>query len=103
MAEVPGAIGYSELTLATGHKGLRPVALDGAAASVADIENGRSDYPYRGVEYAYTYNRPPAGSLAASFLAYVVQGTGESVIRAHGQLSCSASKALRMCDDGGRG
>ncbi|QIY63831.1 substrate-binding domain-containing protein [Streptomyces sp. RPA4-2] len=103
VAEVPGAIGYSELTLATAHKGLRPVALDGAAASVADIENGRSDYPYRGVEYAYTYNRPPAGSLAASFLAYVVQGTGESVIRAHGQLSCSASKALRMCDDGGRG
>lgn len=60
VAEIPGAIGYSELTLAASTtRGCRPVALDGAAASVADIENGRSDYPYRGVEYAYTYNRPP--------------------------------------------
>jgi ABC-type phosphate transport system substrate-binding protein len=99
VAQLPGALGYSEVTLATGHKGLRPVSLDGAPASVADIEYGRSEYPYRGVEYAYTYTRPAAGSLAASFLAYVGQGTGENVIRAHGHLPCSATAATGLCVD----
>ncbi|MGP4048604.1 PstS family phosphate ABC transporter substrate-binding protein [Streptomyces sp. 2A115] len=97
VAEIPGAIGYSELNLATGHQGLRRVVLDGADASVEDIEYGRSDYPYRGAEYAYTYHRPPVGSLAASFLAYVGQGTSETVIRAHGHLPCSASEVLKLC------
>lgn len=99
VAEVPGALGYSEVTLATGHKGLRPVPLDGAPASVSDIEYGKSEYPYRGVEYAYTYDRPAAGSLAASFLAYVGQGTGENVIRAHGHLPCSATQSTGLCAD----
>ncbi|WP_043667398.1 PstS family phosphate ABC transporter substrate-binding protein [Streptomyces xylophagus] len=99
VAELPGALGYSEVTLAKGHKGLRPVPLDGAPASVSDIEYGKSEYPYRGVEYAYTYGRPSAGSLAESFLAYVSQGTGENVIRAHGHLPCSATQSTGLCED----
>ncbi|MEU6220625.1 substrate-binding domain-containing protein [Streptomyces sp. NPDC047022] len=100
VAQVPGAIGYSELDLALGHKGVRRVALDGAMASVGDIEHGRSGYPYRGVEYAYTYGRPPADSLAAGFLAYLGQGVGETVIREHGHLPCSAPAVLPLCADG---
>ncbi|MGX9887479.1 PstS family phosphate ABC transporter substrate-binding protein [Streptomyces sp. NPDC002276] len=99
VAELPGALGYSEVTLANGHKGLRPVPLDGAPASVSDIEYGKSEYPYRGVEYAYTYGRPSAGSLTESFLAYVAQGTGENVIRAHGHLPCSATQSTGLCVD----
>jgi ABC-type phosphate transport system substrate-binding protein len=99
VAELPGALGYTELTLATGHRSLRPVPLDGAAPSVADIEYGRSNYPYRGVEYAYTYDHPPAGSLAAAFLSYVAEGTSENVIRTHGHLPCAAAGAVRLCGE----
>ncbi|MGV9242523.1 PstS family phosphate ABC transporter substrate-binding protein [Streptomyces sp. NPDC003710] len=98
VARIPGAIGYSELNLAR-HKGVRRVPLDGAAASIEDIEYRRSNYPYRGVEYAYTYRRPPTGSLTAGFLAYVSQSTGENVIRAHGHLPCSAAAVLPLCAD----
>ncbi|MGW2935972.1 PstS family phosphate ABC transporter substrate-binding protein [Streptomyces sp. NPDC001156] len=101
VAAIPGAIGYSELNFALGHKGLRRVPLGGAVASVQDIEYGRSDYPYRGVEYAYTYGHPPAGSLAAGFLAYISQSVGETVIRSHGNLPCSAPAVLPLCDDDG--
>ncbi|MFI9648870.1 PstS family phosphate ABC transporter substrate-binding protein [Streptomyces sp. NPDC052040] len=99
VAAIPGAIGYSELNLALGHRGLRRVSLDGAAASGEDIEYRRSGYPYRGVEYAYTYGRPPTGSLTARFLAYVGQSTGEDVIRAHGHLPCSAPAVAPLCAD----
>ncbi|MET7474992.1 substrate-binding domain-containing protein [Streptomyces sp. NPDC005648] len=97
VAQLPGAIGYSELTLATGRRGLHPVPLDGAAPSVEAIEYGRSDYPYRGVEYAYTYGRVPSGSLASAFLAYLGEGTSENIIRAHGHLPCSATASSGLC------
>ena len=97
VAQLPGAIGYTELTLATGHRGLRTVPLDGAAPSVEAIEYGRSEYPYRGVEYAYTYGRVPSGSLASAFLAYLDEGTSENVIRAHGHLPCSATASSGLC------
>ncbi|MBY8341268.1 MULTISPECIES: substrate-binding domain-containing protein [Streptomyces] len=97
VADIPGAIGYSELTLAKGHRGLRTVALDGAAPSAGDIEFGRSEYPYRGVEYAYTYDHPPTGSLTSSFLAFIAKGESENVIREHGHLPCSAAGASGLC------
>lgn len=97
VARLPGAIGYTELTLASGHRGLRTVPLDGAAPSVEDIEFGRSDYPYRGVEYACTYERAPSGSLASAFLAYLGEGVSENVIRAHGHLPCSATATSGLC------
>ncbi|MGW1159171.1 PstS family phosphate ABC transporter substrate-binding protein [Streptomyces sp. NPDC002513] len=101
VAKIPGAIGYSELNLAR-HPGLRRVPLDGAAASTQDIESRIGNYPYRGVEYAYTYQRPPLGSLTADFLAYVQQRTGESQIRDHDHLPCSAPTVQPLCaDDGG--
>ncbi|MFF3328839.1 PstS family phosphate ABC transporter substrate-binding protein [Streptomyces sp. NPDC002888] len=96
VAGQPGAVGYSELTLAADHKSVRRVALDGEEASVQDIANGTSHYPYRGVEYAYTYRSAPAGSLAAAFLAYLDEGTSQGVIRDHGHLPC-AREGAGMC------
>ncbi|MEU6140026.1 substrate-binding domain-containing protein [Streptomyces sp. NPDC047081] len=97
VAELPGAIGYSEFTLAHDKKGVRPVSLDGDAPSVEDLEYGRSEYPYRAVEYAYTYGAPQDSSLAASFLSYVDETTSENVIRNHGHLPCSAMAASGLC------
>jgi phosphate transport system substrate-binding protein len=100
VAQLPGAVGYSEFTLAKGRSGLRTVPLDGASPSVADIEFGRSEYPYRGVEFAYTYGRAPTGSLASSFLAFIGNGESENVIRAGGHLPCSATVASGLCAGG---
>ena len=61
------------------------------------FEFGRSEYPYRGVEYAYTYDHPPTGSLTSSFLAFIAKGESENVIREHGHLPCSAAGASGLC------
>ncbi|WP_128381716.1 PstS family phosphate ABC transporter substrate-binding protein [Streptomyces cavernae] len=89
VAELPGALGYSELSLANDREGLSRVALGDDEPSIEGLENGTSDYPYYGVEYAYTYGRPSAGSLTGSFLAYIDLGTSRRVIRDHGHLPCS--------------
>ncbi|NUR67915.1 MAG: solute-binding protein [Streptomyces sp.] len=89
VARVPGAIGYSELTVAAGHKRVRTVPLDGVTPSV------KADrYPYRGVEYAYTHRAPRPGSLAAAFLAYLDEATSQDVIREYGHLPCERQEEL---------
>ncbi|MFE2822496.1 substrate-binding domain-containing protein [Streptomyces sp. NPDC059271] len=100
VARLPGAIGYSELNNANGHQGLHRLGLDGHTASVEDLEHGTSDYPYREIEYAYTYGQPPADSLASSFLSYVGRGSGQDVVRTHGHLPCGTPVGLRICGAG---
>lgn len=97
VAEVPGAIGYSELTLASGAKGLHVLTLDGHTASVDAIEQGTSSYPYREIEYAYTYGMPPSDSLTSSFLNYLTQGVGQDVIRVHGHIPCGTVEGIKLC------
>ncbi|WP_086565692.1 substrate-binding domain-containing protein [Streptomyces africanus] len=97
VAGLPGAIGYSELNLAERAKGLHSLRLDGDPASVDALERGTSDYPYREIEYAYTYGRPPADSLASSFLTYLARGNGQDVIRTHGHLPCWTPEGLTLC------
>ncbi|MFB6872140.1 substrate-binding domain-containing protein [Streptomyces sp. NPDC056323] len=92
-----GAIGYSELRQGTPLRGAHQVAIDSATPSVETI--GSSTYPYREVEYAYTYGRPPTGSLAAGFLGYLTRGNGQDVIRAHGHLPCATPEGLRICGE----
>lgn len=92
-----GAIGYSELNVAERTKGLHPLKLDGDAPDLKAIEQGTSAYPYREVEYAYTYGNPPAGSLAANFLTYLIRGTGQTTIRSHGHLPCWSPQGLQLC------
>ncbi|MFB7502545.1 substrate-binding domain-containing protein [Streptomyces broussonetiae] len=97
VAQLPGAIGYSELNLATDAKGLRVLDLDGNAPSVDAIEHGHNTYPYREIEYAYTYGQPPADSLASSFLTYLIRGTGQDIIRTHGHVPCWTPEGMKLC------
>ncbi|MGW0538475.1 substrate-binding domain-containing protein [Streptomyces sp. NPDC003032] len=96
VGRIPGAIGYSELRAAEGLKGLHRLNLDGHEPSAEEL--AKSGYPYREIEYAYTYGQPPADSLASSFLAYA-RGTGLDVIRTHGHLPCATPEGLRICGD----
>ncbi|MGW0755929.1 PstS family phosphate ABC transporter substrate-binding protein [Streptomyces sp. NPDC002814] len=98
VSSTPGAIGFSELNQANGEKGVKLVALNGDIADVDAIENDGSPYPYRGVEYAYTYGAPPAGSLAGSFLDYI-RNNGQNVIRSHGHVPCSTEAGGQLCRD----
>jgi hypothetical protein len=92
----PGAIGYSELNLATRYKGLHQL-LDRHTASVEDLEHGTSSYPYRDILNACTTGRPAADSLASSFLTYISRGNGQDVIRIHGHLPCGTRVGLKIC------
>ncbi|MEU3854364.1 substrate-binding domain-containing protein [Streptomyces sp. NPDC029554] len=87
--EQPGAIGYSEAGLARARgAALDTVPLDGDWPDAARIDLGAGRYPYKDIEYAYTYGPSPAGSLAASFLAYLDESTSQQVIRSKGHLPC---------------
>ncbi|MFI6207471.1 substrate-binding domain-containing protein [Streptomyces sp. NPDC051041] len=95
VAEQPGAIGYSELGLAEQRgDAVREVPLDGDRPDDGQIERGGSRYPYRDVEYAYTYGARRPGSLAAGFLAYLDESTSQKVIRDKGHLPCLRDPAL---------
>lgn len=97
VATTPGAIGYSELRDTTTLKGMHRLNLNGHAPSIDHIQS--SGYPYREIEYAYTYGSPPADSLASSFLAYAIRGNGQDVVRTHGHLPCQTPVGLRMCGE----
>lgn len=98
VAKLPGAIGYTELRSGSDLKGLHRVAIDGRRPVVEEI--GESPYPYREIEYAYTWGQPPADSLTSSFLNYLIRGSGQDVVLTHGHLPCSTPKGLRICGDG---
>lgn len=97
VSATPGAVGYSELRDTATLKGVHRVSLDGHTPSVDHIQS--SGYPYREIEYAYTYGSPPADSLASSFLAYAIRGNGQDVVRTHGHLPCQTPVGLRMCGE----
>ncbi|MFF2849583.1 PstS family phosphate ABC transporter substrate-binding protein [Streptomyces sp. NPDC058001] len=100
VARLPGAVGYSELRATDGVKGLHALRLDGNEPSLDALRAGDTDgYPYREIEYAYTYHRPPADSLAASFVAFMSRGTGQDVIRDLGHLPCATPEGLRICGE----
>ncbi|SED06714.1 substrate-binding domain-containing protein [Streptomyces sp. TLI_105] len=98
VAKLPGAVGYSELRATEGRKGLHRVAVDGRRPLVEEL--GESGYPYREIEYAYTWGLPPTDSLTSSFLTYLRSGRGQDVISAHGHLPCATPKGLPVCGEG---
>ncbi|MEV4425508.1 substrate-binding domain-containing protein [Streptomyces sp. R-07] len=98
VAKLPGAVGYSELRATDGRTGLHRVAVDGRRPVVEEL--GGSGYPYREIEYAYTWGLPPADSLTSSFLTYLRSGRGQDVISAHGHLPCATPKGLPVCGKG---
>ncbi|MFE0627346.1 phosphate ABC transporter substrate-binding protein [Streptomyces sp. NPDC058864] len=95
VARLPGAIGYGELRAATASPGLHTLAINGRTPTPAAI--GDSSYPFTEIEYAYTYDRPATGSLAASFLTYMIRGAGQDVVRSHGHLPCYSPEGLPRC------
>ncbi|GGJ49563.1 substrate-binding domain-containing protein [Streptomyces brasiliensis] len=97
VAELKGAIGYSELDNAMGAKGLHILSLDGEAPSAEAIADGRSTYPYRETEYAYTYDWPADKSLAERFLDYLIEGPGQSTIRHRRHIPCYSPEGMRLC------
>nr|WP_232541445.1 substrate-binding domain-containing protein [Nocardia bovistercoris] len=88
VADLPGAIGYSEYAAAVGAE-VRIVTIGGVAASreraIAE------EYPLWGVEYAYSNGDLPAGSLGASFLHYLTDNVGAEVLRAFGNEPCGST------------
>ncbi|MEV6309338.1 substrate-binding domain-containing protein [Streptomyces sp. NPDC051840] len=97
VARLDGAIGYTELRGGTVPDGAHRTSIDGAFPSVDTL--GTSSYPYREIEYAYTYGSPPADSLVAGFLNYL-DNYGEEIMRANGHLPCATPKGTRLCGAG---
>jgi phosphate transport system substrate-binding protein len=95
VAETPGALGYSELEVASGHNGLLLLRIDGQAATLEAADHGV--YPFWETEYAYTHGEPDAHSLAASFLRYLTNEVGRDIIRAHGQRPCVELENPVLC------
>ncbi len=98
VARLPGALGYAELGAVAAAKGVHRVDLDGRGPVLDEL--GASPYPYREIEYAYTWGDPPSDSLTASFLAYLARGRGQDIARARGHLPCATPKGLRICGEG---
>ncbi|WP_040868377.1 PstS family phosphate ABC transporter substrate-binding protein [Nocardia exalbida] len=86
VAEIPGAIGYTEFSEAV-DAGLPTLVIDGVGAG-RDAAVRRA-YPFWGVEYAYSNGELPGDSLAASFLHFLTDQTGKEVLRAHGNAPCA--------------
>lgn len=91
VANLPGAIGYSELNTAVTVEGLHTVNLDGQEPTV------EATYPLTEIEYAYTRGEPPADSLTTSFLSYLTRSGGQIVVEAHGHLPCYSPKGFSRC------
>ncbi|MFB8024690.1 MULTISPECIES: substrate-binding domain-containing protein [unclassified Streptomyces] len=96
VAALDGAIGYSELRGGTVPDGAHRTTIDGIAPSVDTIAT--SGYPYREIEYAYTYGSPPASSLVAGFLNYL-DNYGEEIMRTSGHLPCATPRGMRLCGE----
>ncbi|GII54265.1 phosphate-binding protein [Planotetraspora thailandica] len=95
VAELPGAIGYSELRAATTTKRLHTLNIDGHAPSIKAI--GDNTYRFTEIEYAYTDGAPASGSLTSSFLNYVIRGNGQEVLKTFGHLPCYTPDGLKRC------
>ena len=95
VASTPGAMGYSELSAATGRPGLTAIRIDGHPATVDEADHGT--YPFWETEFGYTAGEPGAGSPAASFLRYLTNQVGADIIRSHGDRPCAERANPRHC------
>jgi phosphate transport system substrate-binding protein len=95
VARVQGAIGYSELRAATNSKGLHALKIDGQAPTIQAI--GADTYRFTEIEYAYTNGTPRPGSLASSFLNYMIRTSGQDMLAEFGHLPCYSPEGMRRC------
>lgn len=96
VADVPGALGYSEAASAAAAEDVVRVRIDGIPATLDGVEDGR--YPYWQIEFAYTYGEPAAGSIAAAFLRYLTDQGGKDVLREFGDRPCSETRFPLLCE-----
>ncbi|GAA3006520.1 substrate-binding domain-containing protein [Actinokineospora diospyrosa] len=87
VAEVPGAIGYSEAHAAEGVASVVQVRIDGSEAELVKADHHA--YPFWETEYAYTFDELPADSLGAAFLRYLTNEVGRDIIRVEGHQPCA--------------
>jgi phosphate transport system substrate-binding protein len=91
----PGALGYSEVRVASGRRDVQLVRIDGHQATLEGADHGA--YPFWETEYTYTYGEPPATSLAASFLRYLMNEVGKDIVRSHGHRPCAELQNPLLC------
>lgn len=96
VAEIPGALGHSEVGSAQLRDDLFLIRVDGQEATLEGVEQGT--YPYWQTEYAYTYGEPPADSIAAAFLRYLSNEVGKDVLRSHGNRPCAELDKPLVCE-----
>ncbi|WP_067827193.1 substrate-binding domain-containing protein [Nocardia inohanensis] len=98
VAELPGAIGYSEYSDAAKASGVKAITIDGHAATREEVL--ARNYPFWSVEYAYSYDELPADSLAAAFLRYLTDKAGKDVLRSYGNTPCGELSDPTSCTPG---
>jgi ABC-type phosphate transport system substrate-binding protein len=91
----PGAIGYAEATVTdTDSQGKDPdimrVPLGDQAATATAVEAGQ--YPFWAVEYLYTYEKPPTGSLLLAFIDYMFSGDATKRLADEGDVPCVSTR-----------
>jgi ABC-type phosphate transport system substrate-binding protein len=88
---VSGAIGYADAatTDAGAFPNLVVARLGGILPTPAQLSSGSGPgYPFWTVEYVYSSDTPPAGTLRASFLAYLRTDSARVALREAGYLPC---------------
>jgi ABC-type phosphate transport system substrate-binding protein len=84
--EIPGAIGYAQISDAAAYPNVLSVKLNGWDPAIGAVERG--NYPFWAVEYLYTYGSPAPGTLAAAFLAYTTSDTAKDILRSQAYIPC---------------
>jgi phosphate transport system substrate-binding protein len=84
--EVPGAIGYAQISDAASYANVESVKLAGWDPDIGAVERGA--YPFWTVEFLYTYGSPAAGTLAAAFLTYMNSDTAKDILRSQAYTPC---------------
>ena len=90
VSEVDSSIGYADVPDVEQTTGVRPVSLNGHAATLADI---RAGYPFWTVEYVYSQGPIQAGSLAAAFTGYMASAEGSEKMRDFKYYACDPAVA----------
>lgn len=98
VSDVPGAIGYAQVSDAAPFANVETVNLDGSAPDIGAVERG--GYPYWAVEYLYTHGVPARGTLASQFLAFMRTSTAGDILRSQGYTPCADPNqpvTIRLC------
>ncbi|MRH90985.1 phosphate-binding protein [Nocardia sp. SYP-A9097] len=95
VAELPGAIGYTENTDATKASDVATVTIGGHSPTREQVLD--QTYPFWNVEYAYSSGEVPADSLAAAFLRYLTDLQGKDVLRSYGDIPCAELATPASC------